>query len=156
MAKFVYNNVKNTSTGQMPLELNCGYYSRESYQNDIDSCFRLRTAEKQSLDLLKLMFVCRENLYPAQKLQNRSYNKYVKSINYAISDKIWLKNKSIQIKRNWKLEPKLFGSFWVLYLVANQVYQFELPKKWRYYDVFHVFWLKQDTTRKERVDENTT
>ena len=33
------------------------------------------------------------------------------------------------------------------------MYKLELPKKWGIRDVFYVFLLKQDTTRKERVHE---
>ena len=32
----------------------------------------------------------------------------------------------------------------------------KLPRKWKIHDIFHVLLLKQDTTRKGRVDENVT
>ena len=51
---------------------------------------------------------------------------------------------------------KFFGPFQVLHPVGKQAYKLELPKKWRIHDVFHVLLLEQDTTRKERVDENVT
>ena len=37
-----------------------------------------------------------------------------------------------------------------------QPYKLKIPKKWRIYDVFHVLLLESDTTRKRRVDKNTT
>ena len=42
----------------------------------------------------------------------------------------------------------------MLHLVGRQAYKLELPKNWRIHNVFHVSLLEQDTTRKERVDEN--
>lgn len=44
----------------------------------------------------------------------------------------------------------------MLYPVRNQVYKLEFSKKWRIYDVFHMSLLEQNTTRKGRVDKNTT
>ena len=35
MAEFAYNNAKHDSTGYTPFELNCGYYARVSYKEDI-------------------------------------------------------------------------------------------------------------------------
>ena len=39
----------------------------------------------------------------------------------------------------------------MLYPVGKQLYQLELPKKWRIHNVFHVSLLEQDITRKEQV-----
>ena len=36
MAKFAYNNAKNASTGHTPFELNCGYYPRMLYKEDVN------------------------------------------------------------------------------------------------------------------------
>ena len=36
MAEFVYNNTKNTSTGHTPSELNCGFYPRMSYKENVN------------------------------------------------------------------------------------------------------------------------
>ena len=36
MAEFAYNNTKNTSTGYMFFELNCGYHPWVSYKKDLD------------------------------------------------------------------------------------------------------------------------
>ena len=41
----------------------------------------------------------------------------------------------------------------MLYPVGTQEYKLELLKKWRIHDVFHVSLLKQDITRKRRVDD---
>ena len=34
MAKFVYNNAKNTRTGHTPFELTCGYYPHVFFEED--------------------------------------------------------------------------------------------------------------------------
>lgn len=55
------NNVKNASTGYRSLELNYGYYSKVSYEKDIDLHSQLRSIDKVAISLHKPMSVCREN-----------------------------------------------------------------------------------------------
>ena len=38
MAKYAYNNAKNTSIDYTPFELNCGYNLSVFFQEDIDPC----------------------------------------------------------------------------------------------------------------------
>ena len=95
------------------------------------------------------MTVCSKNLYHAQKLQKRAYNKGVKSQSYISDNKVWLNSKYIKTKQNQKLEAKFFGPFQMLHLIRKQVYKLELPRKWRIHDVFYISLLEQNTTRKE-------
>ena len=67
-AEFAYNNAKNASTGYTPFELNCGYYPRVSYEEDLDPRSKSKTAKKLSSGLRELMTVCQQNLHHAQKL----------------------------------------------------------------------------------------
>ena len=62
MAKFVYNNTKNASSGHMPFELNYGYHSRMSYKEDVNPRFKSKLANELSTKLRELMIVCKENL----------------------------------------------------------------------------------------------
>ena len=80
----------------------------------------------------------------------------VKPRSYALGNKVWLNSNYIKTKQNPKLEAKFFRPFQVLHLVKNQAYKFELPKKWRIHDIFHVSLLQHDTTRKGRVDKPIT
>ena len=142
MAKFAYNNAKNVSTSCTLFELNCGYYSQISYKDNVDFCFKLKSANKLLTELRKLMIVCCKNLYHAQKLQKQAHNKGVKPKSYAPSNKIWLNSKYIKTKQNQKLEAKFFGPFQVLHPVEKQVYKIELLRKWKIYNVFHMSLLK--------------
>ncbi len=65
MAEFVYNNAKNASTSHIPFELNCGYHLRVSFEEDIDSYSRSRSANKLVEELRELMEVCCQNLLHA-------------------------------------------------------------------------------------------
>ena len=150
---FLYNNAKNASTGHTLFELNCGYHPRMSYKEDVDSRSQSMSADKLLTELRKLMIVYRENLHHTQELQKRAHNKGVKPRSYALSDKVGLNSNYIKTKHNRKLEAKFFGPFRVLHPVRKQTYKLKLPKKWRIHDVFHVSLLEQDTTWKERVDE---
>ena len=120
MAEFAYNNAKNFSTGHTPFELNCGYHLCVSFKEDTNSRSWLKSADELSAKLQDLMTVCQENLYHAEELQKRAYNKGVKPKPYAPGDKVWLNNKYIKTKRNRKLEAKFFGPFRVLYVVGKQ------------------------------------
>ncbi len=62
MAEFAYNNMKNTSTGHMPFELNCGYHSQASYKEDVDPHFQSKSVDELATELKELIAVCRENL----------------------------------------------------------------------------------------------
>ena len=152
MAEFAYNNVKNASTGYTPLELNCGYYPRVSYKEDLDPRSQSKTAEELSSKLQNLIAACQQNLYYAHELQKQTHNKGVKPRSYAPGDKIWLSSKYLKTKQNCKLEAKFLDLFRILYLVGKQAYKLELPKKWRIYNVFHISLLEQDITKKGQVN----
>ena len=96
MAEFAYNNAKNVSTGHIPFKLNCGYYLWMSYDKEVDSRFKSKSADELSADLRKPMTVCQENLHHAQKLQKRAHDKGVKPWSYISGNKVWLNNKYIK------------------------------------------------------------
>ena len=75
------------------------------------------------------MIVCWENLYYAQELQKRAYDKGVKPRSYALGKKVWLNHKYIKTKRNRKLEAKFFGPFRMHHPIGKQAYKLELSKK---------------------------
>ena len=93
MGKFAYNNAKNARIGHTPFELNCGYHPRMSYKEDVDLYSQFKSVDKLSAELRDLMIVCRENLYHAQELQKRAYDKGVKPWSYASNRKVYLNSK---------------------------------------------------------------
>ena len=129
MAEFTYNNAKNTSTGHTLFKLNYGSHLHVSFKKNTNFCSWLRTADKLSAELNRLMIVCKKNLHLAQKLQKQAYNKGVKPKSYAPRNKVWLNSKYLKTKQTQKLDAKFFRPFWVLYLVGKQTYKLELPKK---------------------------
>ena len=153
MAEFSYSNAKHASIGYTPFELNCGYYRRVPYKQDVDLYSRSKVADELTEKFRNLMAVYRENLKYAQELQKQAYNKGSQPRSYTFGKKIWLNSKYIKTKRNQKLEAKFFGPFQVLYPVGSQAYKLKLPKKWTIYNVFYVSLLEQDITKKGQVDE---
>ena len=113
IAEFAYKNAKNHSIGHMSFKLNCDYHLCISFEENTDPCSWSKSANEWSAELQDLMTVCRENLYHSQKLQKQAYNKGVKPRSYAPDDKVWLNNKYIKIKCNWKLKAKFFEPFQV-------------------------------------------
>ncbi len=152
IVKFAYNNAKNASIGHTLFKLNYDYYLRVSFKEDVDLHSRSRSTNKLAKELRELMEVCCLNLLYVKELQKRTDDKEVKNRNYASSKKIWLNNKYIKIKQNKKLKNKFFGLFQVFHKVEKQAYKQELPTNWKIYNVFHVLLLKQDITKKRRVD----
>ena len=88
MVEFAYNNAKNASTSHIPFKLNCGYHPWMSYEEEVDSRSKSKSADKLSAKLRELMIICQENLYHAQKFQKWADNKSVKPRNDALGDKI--------------------------------------------------------------------
>ena len=150
IAEFIYNNSKNASTGHTPFELNRGYYPRILYKDEANPRSQSKSADELSKKLRELIVVCGNNLYHAQELQKRAHNKRVKSWSYAFSNKVWLNNKFIKIKQNYKLELKFFEPFQIFYPVGKQAYKWKLLGNWGIHNVFHMSLLEQDITRRRR------
>ena len=70
MVEFAYNKAKHASTGYMLFELNCGYYLRISYKEDVDPRSRSKVVDELTKKLRNLMAAYRENLQHAQELEN--------------------------------------------------------------------------------------
>ena len=68
IAEFAYNNAKNASTGHTSFELNCGFYSRVFFENNVNLCSRSCFANELAKELKKLMDICQQNLFHAQEL----------------------------------------------------------------------------------------
>ena len=68
MAKFTYNNAKNSSTGYTPFELNCGYHPHVFFEKNSNFCSQLKSADELLAKLRDLMIVWWGNLHHAQEL----------------------------------------------------------------------------------------
>ena len=51
IAKFAYNNAKNTSIGCMPFKLNCEYYSWIFYKENVNFCSKFKSVDKLLAEL---------------------------------------------------------------------------------------------------------
>ena len=58
IAKFLYNNAKNSSTGHTSFELNCGYHPCVFFEEDTKPRFWSKSANKLSAELQNLMTIC--------------------------------------------------------------------------------------------------
>ncbi len=88
IAKFAYNNAKNTSTRHIPFEHNCGFHSQVLFKEDVDLRSKSRLANKLADELRELMKICCQNLLHAQKLQKRAHIKRIKNRSYILGKKI--------------------------------------------------------------------
>ena len=62
MVEFAYNNTKNTSTGHISFEPNCGYHFKVLFKENIDLRSRSYFADKLIEELRELIDVCCQNL----------------------------------------------------------------------------------------------
>ena len=129
IAEFAYNNAKNTRTGYILFDLNCGYHPCVSFEKNTNPRSQLKLADELSAKLQDLMTVCRENLYHAQERQKQAHNRSVKPRSYTPNDKVWLNSKYIKTKHKRKLQAKFFRPFRVLHPVGKKAYKLELPKR---------------------------
>ena len=58
MAEFTYNNAKNVSTSHTSFKLNCSYYPRMFYKDEINPHFKPKSTDELSVELRELMIVC--------------------------------------------------------------------------------------------------
>ncbi len=131
------------------------FHPQASYEKDVNYCSQSKLVDKLATKLRELIAVCRKYLQHIQKLQKQYHDKHAKPRTYVPGNKVWLNNKYIKTKRNWKLKAKFFGLFWVLHPISKQAYKIKLLKKWKIHDVFHVSLLEKDITKKGRVNETT-
>lgn len=108
MIKFFYNNTKNKNIGFIFFKLNYCYYFWMLYKTNNNFHYLFKTADKLLVNLEELIIICKKNLNYVEKYVN---NKSVKPKNYDYNKKIWLNNKYIKIKQNWKLDTQFFETF---------------------------------------------
>ncbi len=65
MAEFAHNNVKNANIGHTPFKLNCGFYPRALYEENVNSRSQLKSVDELATKFKELMAVCRKNLQHA-------------------------------------------------------------------------------------------
>ena len=58
MAKFAYNNVKNVNTGHNLFKLNCNYYLRVLFKEDVKLRWKSCFANKLANELRELIEIC--------------------------------------------------------------------------------------------------
>ena len=60
MAKFTYNNTKNTSISYIFFKLNCSFHLKVLYNKDLNLCSKSKTPDKLVAKLRKLMTVSKK------------------------------------------------------------------------------------------------
>lgn len=68
ITKFFYNSAKNASTNHNPFKLNCEYYLRVFFEENVDSHSQSRSINKLAEKEREPIEICCQNLLHAQKL----------------------------------------------------------------------------------------
>lgn len=78
MAKFAYNNKKNTNTGSTSFEYNCKFPLRASYKKHVNPRSKSKSANKVVIVLYELKSAYRKNFQHIQELQKSYHDKHFK------------------------------------------------------------------------------
>lgn len=62
MTELAYNNAKNASTNHTPFKLNCDYYPKVSFEENVDPYSKSCFADKLARELRELIEFCYQNL----------------------------------------------------------------------------------------------
>lgn len=65
------------------------------------------------------MIICQQKLYHSQKPQKKACDKKVKPQNYLPDNKVWLNNKCLETKQNFKFKVRFFDFFQLLQPVGK-------------------------------------
>ena len=149
MIEFAYNNANNVSIDMSSFKANLNYSFRMIFEEDFDFKFRIFVALNQSKTLRQIIVVLKNEFVEIQRNQTKFKNKRSIVRTYNRNDMIWLNVKNIKIKRNNKLKHRLFDLFKILDIHKFNVYKLTLFDQWHIHDVFHVFLLKKDNSRKK-------
>ena len=153
MTEFAYNSATHIFTKISSFEVMLDYLSRMSWEDFIDKRSRFKSIMKHAENLKKLMIMLKVELHNAQAIQTKYKNKHIKVIDkYNVSDMIYLNDKNIRIKRNKKLEWKLFEFFEITHVIDEQAYRLKLSSQWRVHDVFHISLLKKNSKKKNATE----
>jgi hypothetical protein len=153
MIEFAYNNANHVSTNMSSFKINLNYNFRMTFEKNFDSRSRISTTLNHSKKLRQLIAVFKNELIDAQRNQTRFKNKRNTIKTYNKDDMIWLNVKNIKIKRNNKFEHRFFESFKIFDTHEFNAYKLTLSNQWHIHDVFHVFLLKRNNSKKR---ENST
>lgn len=129
MAKFIYNNYKNTSISHNFFEFNYSYNLYISFEDKVNPCLSSCLSHKLAKELRNLILIYQQNLFYTQKLQKQVYDKGIKFQSYILGEKIWLNSKYFKIKENRNFNTKFFNLFRGFHLVSKQAYKLKLNRK---------------------------
>lgn len=88
MAKFLYNNTKNTSIVYILFKLNYGYYFCVSFEENVNHFLKSKSVKKLSVKILEFALIYCDKPFCVQKLQKQGHNKAVKPRSYASDNKV--------------------------------------------------------------------
>ena len=150
MIEFVYNNANNISIDMSSFKINLNYNFRIIFEKDFDFKFRISIILNQLKKLRQFIVVLKNEFVEIQKNQIQFKNKRNIVRTYNRNDMIWLNVKNIKIKRNNKLKHELFDFFKIFKNYEFNVYKLILFNQWHIHDIFHVFLLKRNNSKKKR------
>jgi transposase InsO family protein len=167
MAEFAYNNAIHESTRSTPFYLNYGLdphvpgdlallrkvkrgnsqYLRYDAWQRIQMSYRSPACEKFTQDLQYRLARAKLYLESARQRQKRYADANRQETAFAVGDMVLLNTQNLKLKAagSRKLLPRFIGPFRVTAIINPVACKLDLPKHFKFHDVFHVSLLKRYT-----------
>ena len=135
-AEFQYNDKKHAATGQTPFELNFGQHS---WKEDITVQTEFQKLEEFLIGLQRSWKEATKAMEGAQEMMKKQFDKKRRNPQgLQEEENIWLKAKNIHSNRpSKKLDQKRYGSFKILKVIRQGVFQLKLLKGWMIHNMFN-------------------
>lgn len=111
ITEIFFNNAKNASISSSFFKQIYGFYSRVFHKKNVNTYFESNFWDKIATKTKKLNTICQLYFYYTKIYKNCYSEKSKNPRNYALSNEVWLNNKYIQIKHNFKIKTPFLDVF---------------------------------------------
>ncbi|KDP40452.1 hypothetical protein JCGZ_03952 [Jatropha curcas] len=154
-AEYCYNTSIHSTTGKTPFEVVYGR-SLPTLLSYVLGTAKVATVEQELVDRDSMIKELKGKLQQARNRMKQVYDLKHQERKFEVGDWVFLKlhpdkQKSLALRKSFKLAAKYYGPFKVLQRIGAVAYKLELPVSSKIHPVFHVSLLKKQVGVKNLV-----